>query len=104
MNRQMKKMMAQAQKMQQGMMKAQEELAEARIEGSAGGGMVKVTVTGQSEIKGIHISPEVVDPEDVEMLEDMIMAAVTDAVEKSKALTEQKMSGFGIPGGMGGMV
>lgn len=104
MNRQMKKMMAQAQKMQQDMMKAQEELAEERIEGSAGGGMVKVTVTGQSDVVGISISPEAVDPEDVEMLEDMIMAALNDAVEKSKAYAQTKMAGFGIPGGLGGMM
>lgn len=104
MNRQMKKMMAQAQKMQQGMVKAQEELAEERVEGTAGGGMVKVTVTGQSDIVGIEISPEAVDPEDVEMLEDMIMAAVNDAVEKSRELAQNKMGGLGIPGGLGGMM
>jgi DNA-binding YbaB/EbfC family protein len=104
MNRQMKKMMAQAQKMQQDMMKAQEELAGQRVEGTAGGGMVKVTVTGQSEVVGISISPEAVDPEDVEMLEDMIMAALTDAVEKSRELARSKMGNFGMPGGLGGMM
>ena len=104
MNRQMKKMMAQAQKMQQDMMKAQEELADERVEGSAGGGMVKVTVTGQSDVVGISISPEAVDPEDVEMLEDLIMAALADAIAKSKALAEKKMGGLGIPGGLGGMM
>lgn len=104
MNRQMKKMMAQAQKMQQGMMKAQEELAAERVEGTAGGGMVRVTVTGQSDIVGISISPEAVDPDDVEMLEDLILAAVNDAVEKSRELAQQKMGGLGIPGGLGGMM
>ncbi len=104
MNRQMKKMMAQAQKMQQDMLKAQEELTAERIEGSAGGGMVRVTVNGQSEIVGVSISPEAVDPEDVEMLEDMIMAAVTDAVEKSKDLAAAKMGRLGVPGGLGGLM
>ncbi len=91
MNRQMKKMMAEAQKMQRGMMKAQEELAEERIEGTAGGGMVTATVTGQSEIVGIKISPEAVDPDDVEMLEDLVLAAINEAVQKSKTLSEKKM-------------
>ena len=104
MNRQMKKMMAQAQKMQQDMMKAQDELADERIEGAAGGGLVKVTVTGQSDVVGISISPEAVDPEDIEMLEDMILVALKDAVEKSKELAQSKMSGFGMPGGLGGMM
>ncbi|MCD6587376.1 MAG: YbaB/EbfC family nucleoid-associated protein [Candidatus Fermentibacteraceae bacterium] len=104
MNRQMKKMMAQAQKMQQDMMKAQEELAQERVEGSSGGGMVKVTVTGQSDVVGIKISPEVVDSEDVEMLEDMILAAVNDAVEKSKTVAEKKMGRLGVPGGLGGLM
>jgi len=104
MNRQMKKMMAQAQKMQQDMMKAQEELADERVEGSAGGGMVKVTVTGQSDIVGVSISPEAVDPEDVEMLEDMVLAAISDAVEKSRELAKKKMGGFGVPGGLGGLM
>ncbi len=104
MNRQMKKMMAQAQKMQQNMMKAQEELAQERVEGSSGGGMVKVTVTGQSDVVAVKISPEVVDPEDVEMLEDMILAAVHDAVEKSKTVAEKKMGSLGVPSGLGGLM
>jgi len=104
MNRQMKKMMAEAQKMQRGMMKAQEELAEERIEGTAGGGMVTATVTGQSEIVGIKISPEAVDPDDVEMLEDLVLAAINEAVQKSKALSEKKMGSLGVPGGMGGLM
>lgn len=104
MNRQMKKMMAQAQKMQQDMLKAQEELAAERIEGSAGGGMVKATVNGQSDIISLSISPEAVDPEDVEMLEDMIMAAINDAVEKSKDLAAKKMGNMGVPGGLGGLM
>ncbi len=104
MNRQMKKMMAQAQKMQQGMMKAQEELADERIEGSAGGGIVKVTVTGQSDVVGIKISAEAVDPDDVEMLEDLVLAAIHDAVEKARTASEKKMGGLGVPGGLGGLM
>ena len=104
MNRQMKKMMAQAQKMQQSMMKAQEELAEERIQGTAGGGMVTVTVNGQSDILGISIAPDAVDPDDVEMLEDLVMAAINDAVDKSREMAKEKMGGFGMPGGLGGMM
>ncbi|PIE51616.1 YbaB/EbfC family nucleoid-associated protein [Candidatus Fermentibacteria bacterium] len=100
----MKKMMAQAQQMQKTMLKAQEELAEERIEGSSGGGMVKVTVTGQSDIVSIGISPEAVDPEDVEMLEDLILAAINDAVEKSRSAAQAKMGGLGLPGGLGGLM
>jgi nucleoid-associated protein EbfC len=104
MNRQMKKMMAEAQKMQQNMMKTQDELAALRIEGSAGGGMVRATVTGQSDVVGISISPEAVDPDDVEMLEDMILAAIEDAVEKSRKVASEKMGGMGLPGGLGGLL
>jgi DNA-binding YbaB/EbfC family protein len=104
MDRQMRKMMAQAQKMQQGMMKAQEELALVRIEGSAGGGTVKVTVTGQSTVVGISIAPEAVDPDDVEMLEDLILAAINDAVEKSRKASSDRMSGLGIPADLGGIM
>lgn len=104
MNRQMKKMMAQAHKMQGNMLKAQEELAEERIEGSSGGGIVKVTVTGQSDVVSVKISAEAVDPDDVEMLEDLVLTAIHDAVAKSKAASEKKMGGLGVPGGLGGLM
>lgn len=92
----------QLQKLQDDMKKAQEELAKVVIEGSAGGGKVIVKCNGNQEIIEVKISKEVVDPEDVELLEDLILAAVRDALEKSKNLAEEKMSDFtkkfGIPG------
>lgn len=87
----MDKLLKQAQKMQAQMMLAQEELENAVLEGTSGGGAVKVTVNGNSEVKSIAISPEVVDPQDVEMLEDLILTAINEAVSKSKKMAEQKM-------------
>ncbi len=97
-----KDMFKQAQQLQSKMAKAQEELANATVEGTSGGGAITVTVTGQQDIKSIKISPEVVDPEDVDMLEDMILAAVSDAMGKAKDLMEKRLGsltgGFNIPG------
>lgn len=97
-----KQMLKQAQELQSKMVKAQEELANETVEGSSGGGAVTVTATGQQEINSINISPEVVDPEDVEMLEDMIMAAVNDAMKKARELAEKRLGsltgGLNIPG------
>ncbi|MDY2649085.1 YbaB/EbfC family nucleoid-associated protein [Pyramidobacter sp. SM-530-WT-4B] len=87
----MNQMLKQAQAMQAKMMKAQEELKEARVEGNAGGGMVSATVNGQGELVGVKLSKEVVDPEDVEMLEDLILAAVSDAANKAREMMEQRM-------------
>jgi hypothetical protein len=100
-NRKMRDMMAQAQKMQSGMVRAQEELAAATVEGTSGGGMVTAVVNGQGELKGIRISPDAVDPSDVEMLEDLVLSAVQDAVGKSRELAREKMQGLGIPSGLG---
>ncbi len=97
----MRDVMAQAQKMQSGMMKAQEELAAATVEGTSGGGMVTAVVSGQGELRGVRISPEAVDPSDVEMLEDLILAAVKDAVDRSRELAREKMRGLGMPPGLG---
>ena len=94
----MNQMLKQAQAMQAKMMKAQEELKEARVEGNAGGGMVSATVNGQGELVGVKISKEVVDPEDVEMLEDLILAAVSDAANKAREMMEQRMGS--LTGGM----
>ncbi|WOL39392.1 YbaB/EbfC family nucleoid-associated protein [Pyramidobacter sp. YE332] len=94
----MNQMLKQAQAMQAKMMKAQEELKEARVEGNAGGGMVRATVNGQGELVGVKISKEVVDPEDVEMLEDLILAAVSDAANKAREMMEQRMGS--LTGGM----
>jgi hypothetical protein len=84
------------------MAKIQQELDETVIEGSSGGGVVKAEVTGQREFRSIKIDPSAVDPEDVEMLEDLIVTAVQDAMEKAQALSEEKMSaltgGIKIPG------
>lgn len=96
------KMMKQAQKMQEAMMKAQEELGNQSVEGTAGGGAVTVTANGHREITRIAIKPEAVDPEDVETLEDLVLAAVRDAQQKAAALAESQMGsitgGANIPG------
>jgi DNA-binding YbaB/EbfC family protein len=90
------------QQMQNKMMKIQEELAVTIVEGTAGGGVVTVQVNGQREFQNIKIDPSAVDPEDVEMLEDLVSAAVKDAMDKAAALGEQKMGaltgGMKIPG------
>ena len=95
-------MMKQAQKLQTKMMKLQEEAAAQTIEGSAGGGMVKVVANGRQQIVSIDIEKEVVDPEDVEMLQDLILAAANDALQKSQDMVAEKMSkltgGMNIPG------
>ncbi|MER3436201.1 MAG: YbaB/EbfC family nucleoid-associated protein [Chloroflexota bacterium] len=83
--------MKMVQQMQNRIMKIQEELANTVVEGTAGGGVVIVRVNGQREFKGIKIDPSAVDPNDVEMLEDLITAAINDAMEKAKALGEEKL-------------
>ena len=95
-------MMKQAQKLQKQMLEIQEEAAKKTVEGSAGGGMVRVTANGHQDILEIKIDPEVVDPEDVELLEDLILAAVSNAKEKAKSLMEEEM-GKVIPGGIGAL-
>jgi len=93
-----RKMMAQLQRMQNQMVKAQEELGAATVEGTAGGGAVRVTMNGHRELRDIQISPEAVDPEDVETLQEMITAAFNDASKKAQDLTESKLGG--LTGGM----
>lgn len=90
----MQKMMKQMQSMQKKMAEAQEELGEKKIEGTAGGGMVTVVVTGHKEIVEILIKPEVVDPDDIEMLQDLVLAATNDALKKADELTNQTMGQF----------
>ncbi len=87
-------MMKQMQKMQKQMAKAQEELGEQKIEGSAGGGMVTVIASGHKEILDVIIKEEVVDPEDIEMLQDLILAATNDALKKVEELTNNTMGQF----------
>lgn len=96
-------MMKQIQKMQADMAKVEEELTETKIEASAGGGAVKATVTGKQQLVEVKIDPSVVDPEDIEMLEDMVVAAVNEALRQSQELAQKKMAAVTGPlaGGMG---
>ncbi len=93
-------MMRQAQKMQQDFLKMQEELESSNFEFTAGGGAVKATVSGTRQFSSIEIDPEVVDPEDVEMLQDLILAAVNGALKKADDKTNESMAK--LQGGMGG--
>ncbi|MCK1986450.1 YbaB/EbfC family nucleoid-associated protein [Peribacillus sp. NPDC101481] len=90
----MQNMMKQMQKMQKKMAEAQEELGEKKVEGTAGGGMVTVIVTGHKEIVDVIIKPEVVDPDDIDMLQDLVLAATNDALKKAEELTNQTMGQF----------
>ena len=95
-------LLKQAQQMQQKMMKLQEEIAQRTLDASVGGGMVTVTVNGKSEVRRIKIEPQVVDPNDVEMLEDLILAGVNEALRKAQEMMAEEMSkltgGLKIPG------
>ncbi|MEV0180552.1 YbaB/EbfC family nucleoid-associated protein [Streptomyces sp. NPDC050625] len=102
----MQQLLQQAQKMQQDLAKAQEELANTEVDGQSGGGLVKATVTGAGELRGLVIDPKAVDPEDTETLADLIVAAVQAANENAQNLQQQKLGplaqglggGSGIPG------
>lgn len=97
----MNNLMKQAQKMQKQMEEATKALEEKEYEASAGGGVVKVTISGKKEVTAIHLEEEVVDKEDIEMLEDLIMAAVNEALRKQEEETNAQMSK--ITGNMGGL-
>lgn len=97
----MNNLMKQAQRMQRQMEESQKALEEEEVKASAGGGVVEVTVSGTKEIKAIHIDPDAVDPEDVEMLEDLIMAAVNEGLKKVDELAAKTMGKF--TGGLGGL-
>ncbi len=97
----LQQLMQQAQKMQQQLVDAQAELAEAEVTGTAGGGLVTVTVSGAGVVRGIKIDPKVVDPDDVETLEDLVVAALHNAAETAKRLAEEKMGP--ITAGLGGL-
>jgi DNA-binding YbaB/EbfC family protein len=103
----MQQMLQQVQKMQQDMLAAQEELKSEVVEASAGGGMVTVKVTGDLELKSVTIDPGAVDPDDVEMLSDMILAAVNEALRAAQELAAKKMGGatggMDLGGGLGGL-
>ena len=96
-------LLKQAQEMQAEMMKAQEQLKDELVEASAGGGMVKVVMSGDMQLREIRIDPEAIDPEDAELLSDMILAAVNEAIRSAQSLTESKLGGLagGALGGLG---
>lgn len=100
----MGKMMKQAQQLQNKMEKLQEEMADKTVEASAGGGMVKAVANGRQQVVSISIEKEVVDPDDVEMLQDLIVAAVNDALSRSQQMVTEEMNkltgGMNIPGMM----
>ena len=96
----MQQMLKQVQKMQAEMMAAQEQLKDEIVEASAGGGMVTVTVSGDLEVKSIAIDPEAVDPEDVELLQDTVLAAVNEGLRAAQEMASRKLGG--ITGGLGG--
>ena len=96
----MSNLMKQAQRMQRQMEESQKELEEKEFTATAGGGAVEVTITGKKEITKVKLSPEVVDPDDIEMLEDLIVAATNEAIRKIEELSQETMSK--IPGGLGG--
>lgn len=98
-----KKLQKMQKDLQEKMSTMQDDLADQTVEGTSGGGMVSVTVTGNQEILEVKIDPEAVDPDDIEMLQDLFIAATNQAIEKSKELSQQSMSkimpgGTGIPG------
>ena len=95
----MNKMLQQVQQMQEQMAKAQEELANETVEASAGGGMVTVVANGAGEIQGIKIAPEAIDPDDPELLADMILAAVNEAIRSANDLAQSRLGG--LAGGLG---
>lgn len=98
----MAKMMKQVQKMQADMAKLQEELGQQTVESTSGGGVVRVVANGKQEIVSVEIKPEAVDPEDVEMLQDLILTAINDALNKSRDMAAGEMSkitgGLNLPG------
>jgi len=103
----MNAMLKQVQKMQADMVKAQEELKNEVVEASAGGGMVTVKISGDLELRELRIDPEAVDPDDVELLQDMVQAAVNEGIRAAQELAASKMNaaagGLAGPGGLGGL-
>ena len=97
----MQQLMKQAQKMQQQMLTAQDELAKTELTGTAGGGLVSATVTGAGEVLSVKIDPKAVDPDDVESLEDLVLAAIRDATRAAQELAAEKMGP--VSGGLGGL-
>ena len=99
----MQQMLKQVQKMQQDMEAAQAALKDERVEASAGGGMVSVVVSGDLQVKEIRIDPEAIDPEDPELLADMVLAAVNEALRSAQSLAQSKLGGMAGLGDLGGL-
>jgi DNA-binding YbaB/EbfC family protein len=101
----MNDLLKQAQQMSEQLMAAQEAAAEQVVEGHSGGGVVKVEITGGMEVRSVRIDPSVVDPADVAMLEDLVLAAIHDAMAKAGAISQQAMGGLDLGGlGLGGLL
>ncbi|HBG45774.1 MAG TPA: YbaB/EbfC family nucleoid-associated protein [Deltaproteobacteria bacterium] len=106
MSKQLGNLMRQAQKMQEKMAEMQKELASRTVDSSAGGGMVTAVVNGSQELVGLKIDPSVVDPKDIDMLQDLVVAAVSEGLRKSKQMVQDEMSkltsgmGLNLPGGL----
>ena len=98
----MNRMLREAQRMQEELAKAQEDAAKEEVEASAGGGMVRVKANGAGEIVAITIDPKAIDPEDPELLADMVLAAVNEALRSAQSLMQSKVSGL-LPGDLGGL-
>ena len=100
----MNQLLRQAQKMQADMMKTQEEIEAKEFEVTSGGVAVTITMNGKKILKGIKKKPEVVDPNDVEMLEDLILTAITEGTKKAEELVEAEMRRYNVPGGLNGLL
>lgn len=100
----MNQLLRQAQKMQADMMKTQEEIEAKEFDITSGGGAVTVTMNGKKSLKSIKIKKEVVDPEDVEMLEDLILTAINEATKHAEELVEAEMRRYNVPGGLNGLL
>ena len=99
----MNQLLKQAKQMQNDMMKSQEDIEAKEFEVTSGGGAVKVVMNGKKIVKSIKLKPEVVDPNDVEMLEDLILTALTEATKKADEIVESEMGKYNIPGGLNGL-
>lgn len=99
----MNKMMKQVARMQHELARAEEQLAEEEVTGTSGGGMVAVTVTGKGEFTGVKIKPEAWDPEDPSLLEDLVLAAITEAVHAQQELAQERLAGLGAGMGLPGL-
>ena len=99
----MNQLLKQAQKMQNDMMKTQEDIEAKEFEVTSGGGAVTLVMNGKKDVKSIKIKPEVVDPDDVEMLEDLILTAIKEGMKKADSIVESEMGKYNIPGGLNGL-